>query len=83
MDQVNISKKIQQFVEFYEGISKQGNFYVKVDNEAAEMDKKTVIDLCNHMFHAKEDVYDTEDRIREYENEQGELIFECFQDEVS
>ena len=24
----------------------------------------------------------TEDRIREYENEQGELIFECFQDEV-
>ena len=25
----------------------------------------------------------TEDRIREYENEQGELIFECFQDEVN
>ena len=24
----------------------------------------------------------TEDRIRQYENEQGELIFECFQDEV-
>jgi len=30
------------------------------------MDKRTVIDLCNHMFHAKEEVYDTEDRIREY-----------------
>jgi len=27
--------------------------------------------------------FNTEDRIREYENEQGELIFECFQDEVS
>lgn len=25
----------------------------------------------------------SEDRIREYENEQGELIFECFQDEVA
>lgn len=25
----------------------------------------------------------SEDRIREYENEQGELIFECFQDEVN
>lgn len=30
------------------------------------MDKRTVIDLCNHMFHNKEDIYDTEDRIREY-----------------
>ncbi len=24
-----------------------------------------------------------EDKIREFENEQGDLIFECFQDEVS
>jgi hypothetical protein len=35
------------------------------------------------MFHGKEEEFDTEDRIREYENEQGELIFECFQDEVN
>lgn len=46
------------------------------------------------MFHPKDTSLDnsetlelnelkTEDRIREYENEQGELIFECFQDEVS
>lgn len=30
------------------------------------MDKKTVLDLCNHMFHGKEEEYDTEERIREY-----------------
>ena len=47
------------------------------------MDRRTVLDLCNHMFHNKEDESNTEDRIREYENEQGQLIFECFQDEVN
>ena len=46
------------------------------------------------MFHPKNNTLDNsetmelnelkvEDEIREYENEQGELIFECFQDEVS
>lgn len=46
------------------------------------------------MFHPKDLTLDnsdsmeinelkSEDRIREYENEQGELIFECFQDEVN
>ena len=65
-----------------------------IENEALEIDKKTVLDLCAHMFHPKDTTLDnsdtmelnelkTEDRIREYENEQGELIFECFQDEVS
>ena len=65
-----------------------------VDNEALEIDKKTVLDLCAHMFHPKDTTLDnsdsmefnelnSRDRIREYENEQGELIFECFQDEVN
>ncbi|CAD8056603.1 unnamed protein product [Paramecium sonneborni] len=67
---------------------------IQLENEAAEIDKKTVLDLCAHMFHPKDTSLDnsetlelnelqTEDRIREYENEQGELIFECFQVEVS
>lgn len=53
-----------------------------------------MLDLCAHMFHPKDATFDnsesmegmdlkSEDRIREYENEQGELIFECFQDEVN
>lgn len=65
-----------------------------LENEAVEIDKKTVLDLCAHMFHPKDNTTEnsdtmelnelkTEDRIKEYENEQGELIFECFQDEVS
>ena len=52
------------------------------------------MDLCAHMSHPKDATLDnsdsmegmdlkSEDRIREYENEQGELIFECFQDEVA
>ena len=51
-----------------------------LENEAAEIDKKTVLDLCAHMFHPTGNSEDnsetmeinelkTEDRIREYENE--------------
>jgi hypothetical protein len=46
------------------------------------------------MFHPKDTTMDMseameindmkyEDRIKEFENEQGDLIFECFQDEIS
>ena len=64
-----------------------------VDNENEEIDKRTVLDLCAHMFHPKDfsgndlsqslDYNDMrpDDKIREFENEQGDLIFECFQDE--
>jgi len=27
---------------------------IYLDNEAAEIDKKTVLDLCAHMFHSRE-----------------------------
>ena len=58
------------------------------------IDKKTVLDLCAHMFHPKESSQDVsitmeynelkqEEKIKEFENVQGDLIFECFQDEVS
>ena len=30
-------------------------FFDYLEGEAAEMDKRTVLDLCNHMFHNKED----------------------------
>jgi hypothetical protein len=74
--------KISEFVEWY---SKMPN----VDNENGEIDKRTVLDLCAHMFHPKDVSNDMsqsmeyndmkpEDKIREFENEQGDLIFECF-----
>ena len=55
-------------------------FRIYLENEAAEIDKKTVLDLCAHMFHPSGNSEDnsetmeinelkTEDRIREYENE--------------
>lgn len=87
MAECNFEDRISTFVEQYSKIN-------TAENEALEIDKKTVLDLCAHMFHPKDASEDNsemmemnelkiEDRIREYENEQGELIFECFQDEVS
>lgn len=87
LEELRFVDKISKFVEKYSQIN-------TTDNEALEIDKKTVLDLCAHMFHPKDVTLDnsesmdgmdlkSEDRIREYENEQGELIFECFQDEVN
>ncbi|MCQ2821402.1 MAG: hypothetical protein MJ252_29430 [archaeon] len=78
--------RITDFVEYYSNI--------RANNESAEIDKRTVLDLCAHMFHPKDNTMDMseameindmkyEDRIKEFENEQGDLIFECFQDEIS
>jgi hypothetical protein len=71
------------------------------NTENGEIDKRTVLDLCAHMFHPRDNrdsgadensnnsmggglEYNdmrADDKIREFENEQGDLIFECFQDE--
>ena len=78
--------RITEFVEYYSNI--------RANNESAEIDKRTVLDLCAHMFHPKDTTMDMseameindmkyEDRIKEFENEQGDLIFECFHDEIS
>ena len=78
--------RITEFVEYYSNI--------RANNESAEIDKRTVLDLCAHMFHPKDTTMDMseameindmkyEDRIKEFENEHGDLIFECFQDEIS
>ena len=79
----SFSPKIEDFVTEY---SKKP----VIDNENDEIDKRTVLDLCAHMFHPKDisgndlsqslDYNDMkpDDKIREFENEQGDLIFECF-----
>ena len=94
IEETQFVDRISEFVEHHSQINTAGQITLIPENEAAEIDKKTVLDLCAHMFHPKETTLEnsetmelnelkTEDRIREYENEQGELIFECFQDEVS
>ena len=84
-DTMGFFDKISEFVEWYSKIP-------LADSENGEIDRRTVLDLCAHMFHPK-DVSDDlsqsmeyndmkpEDKIREFENEQGDLIFEFFQDE--
>lgn len=67
---------------------------VSGSTENKEIDKRTVLDLCAHMFHPKDISGSNEmsatleyndmtpdDKIKEFENEQGDLIFECFKDE--
>jgi len=79
---------------------------LQLDDEYADIDKRTILDLCANIFHPVNDnqkeeanELDTreefimsyevgefndmrvEDRIKEFENEQGDLIFECFVEE--
>jgi hypothetical protein len=68
LEETHIQRRISEFVDFYENTNKEGKITIYSEGEAAEMDKRTVLDLCNHMFHGKEEDFDTEERIREYEN---------------
>jgi hypothetical protein len=86
--------KITEFVEFYNNAKTSKLVHITIENEEGEVDKKTVLDLCAHMFHPKDNTMDIsdakeindlkyEDKIKEFENEQSDLIFECFNDEIS
>lgn len=79
-ENVGFFDRISEFVEWYSKVP-------TVDSENGEIDKRTVLDLCAHMFHPKDMSNDMsqsmeyndmkpEDKIREFENEQGDLIFE-------
>lgn len=91
-------ERISEFVEYYSKLPAVAGPDGNAEN--GEIDKRTVLDLCAHMFHPKDnnnglsDESNTsagggleyndmraDDKIREFENEQGDLIFECFQDE--
>ena len=88
-------QKQSEECKFVDTISEFVEYYSKkpvLESENGEIDKRTVLDLCAHMFHPKDasnDLSQTleyndmkpDDKIREFENEQGDLIFECFQDE--
>jgi len=84
-EQCQLTDKISEFVEYF---SQQNTL------ETDEVDKRTVLDLCAHIFHPKDGVADSsqsmeyngmkfEEKIKEFENEQSELIFECFPDETN
>ena len=109
--QCQFSDKISQFVEYYSKVTLNANVdpdetiqkteNPMVDDENGDIDKRTILDLCAHMFHPgrqnEDNLMDdsqeqmmqsyeigeyndmkTDDRIKEFENEQGDLIFECF-----
>jgi len=72
IEETNFVDKISDFVEYYSQLN-------VTDADGSEIDKKTVLDLCAHMFHPKDqsnDVSQTmeynelkqEERIKEFEN---------------
>ena len=97
--------RISEFVEYYSKLKSDPNIGTEpqIDDENFDIDKRTILDLCAHIFlpkNVEEDDGDNsgdeymqsfevgelndmrqDDRIKEFENEQGDLIFECFKDE--
>ena len=75
--------------EFFDHFSK-----ISTNNEDEELEKHNILDLCKYIFpihgEKKNNVYggiEGEERnyekiIKEYENQKGSIVFECFQDEV-
>jgi len=68
MEKCKFVERISEFVEDYSQINTESNnlsiiFSIInfIDNEAAEIDKKTVLDLCAHMFHPKDTSHDRSD----------------------
>ena len=68
MEKCKFVERISEFVEDYSQINTESNnlsiiFSIinLIDNEAAEIDKKTVLDLCAHMFHPKDTSHDRSD----------------------
>jgi len=102
LEQCQFIDRIADFVETYS--ARPAVRAADGSSENGEIDKRTVLDLCAHMFHPKEhggahgganseepvqyssasnagleyNDMRAEDKIREFENEQGDLIFECF-----
>ena len=77
-DECKFNNKIEEFKDYFKRS--------KTNSESEEIDKKIIIDLCEQMFNQNdEDVVEKskEEKIKEYEAQQGYLIFECFQDEVN
>jgi len=84
IDACKFVDRISQFVETF-SVKQVG------ESDQESSDKKTILDLCAHMFHPKDstnanDVSATmeynelkqEEKVREFQNAQGDLIFECF-----
>ena len=89
LEDVHFVEKISDFVEWYTMKNASPQESSNTGGKAAVSERKTVLDLCAHMFHPKDTSQDMsgtmeyneikqEERIKEFEQVQGNLIFECF-----
>ena len=47
----NFSERISEFVEYFSKKPINQNINELVDDENGDIDKRTILDLCAHMFH--------------------------------
>lgn len=56
VDDTNLVERITDFADRYShGQQDSGRLDSNVESDAAEVDRKTVLDLCAHMFHMKDE----------------------------
>lgn len=53
IEECGFADRISEFVEYYSQLSTSGRCSRGLD-ENGEIDKRTVLDLCAHMFHPKD-----------------------------
>ncbi len=87
LEKLMVQEKIKDFVEFF-------NQLLVFESESTGVTKDMVIAVCEEMFQPKDALAEMrekeegadlskEDRMVAFEAAQGEIIFECFQDEVN
>lgn len=88
LEDVHFVERISDFVEWFT-VKPSNSTTTGKDDSSKVSDRKTVLDLCAHMFHPKDGSQDIsgtmeyneikqEERIKEFEQLQNNLIFECF-----
>jgi hypothetical protein len=91
LEETHFVDRISDFVEWFnlKHATSQDMATPNSGRKTAISERKTVLDLCAHMFHPKDASQDMsgtmeynelkqEERMKEYEQVQGNLIFECF-----
>ena len=75
-DECKFNERIKDFIDYYSNIP--------TNNEYEKIDKGIILKLSNGLFNIKDDKKEInyDEKFIQFEKQQKELIFECFQDEI-
>ena len=76
-DECKFNEKIKDFIDYYSKIP--------TNSEYEKFDKSTILDLSDSLFYIKDEKKEInyEEKFIQFEKQQKEIIFECFQDEIN